>query len=107
MFENSEETFVAVNPPKEFSLRQNYPNSFNPDCNIQYDLPRDVHVGLTIYNVLGQKVIIIVEQDQTAGCKSIQWDGRDDQCQEVAAGVYFYKIQAGDFNQAKKMILMK
>jgi hypothetical protein len=95
------------NAPKEFSLGQNYPNPFNPICEIEYALPIDCQVTLTIYNILGQKVRVLVDEYQSAGHKSVTWDGKDDQGQEVTTGVYFYRIQAGDFAQSKKMVLMK
>lgn len=93
--------------PTEFSLSYNYPNPFNPTCVIEYALPTDCKVTLSIYNVLGQKVRVLVDDYKTAGYKSVEWDGRDNQGQELATGVYFYRIKAGDFVQAKKMVLMK
>ncbi len=93
--------------PKEFSLSQNYPNPFNPICEIAYVLPTDCQVTLSIYNILGQKVRVLLDEYQSAGDKSVKWDGKDDQGQEVTSGVYFYRIQAGDFVQSRKMVLMK
>ena len=93
--------------PQDFSLSQNYPNPFNPETEISYALPADCHVKLTIYNVGGQKVKNLVAEHQTAGYKTVHWNGRDDQGRESASGVYFYKLQAGEFNQSKKMLLMK
>jgi hypothetical protein len=93
--------------PEKFELRQNYPNPFNPVCNIEYALPRSSHVTLSIYNILGQKVRMLVDEYQSAGYKSIQWDGRDNLGREVTSGIYFYRIEAGDFVQAKRMVLIK
>jgi len=93
--------------PKEFSLSQNYPNPFNPVCNIEYYLPKGSHVTLTIYNILGQKVRVLVDEFQGAGDKSVRWDGKDNLSREVTSGIYFYRIEAGDFAQAKKMVLIK
>jgi hypothetical protein len=93
--------------PEKFELKQNYPNPFNPMCNIEYSLPRGSHVRLSIYNILGQKVRVLVDEDQSAGYKSIRWDGRDNQGREVTSGIYFYRIEARDFVQSKKMVLMK
>jgi len=90
-----------------FSLKQSYPNPFNPVCNIEYALPTDCHVTLTVYNILGQKVKILVNEYQGSGHKSVQWDGKDDQGQDVSSGLYFYRIQAGDFFQLKRMVLLK
>ena len=93
--------------PKDFSLSQNLPNPFNPETEISYDLPNACHVSLSIYNLLGQRTRTLVDEYLTTGHKTIRWDGRDDQGIQVASGIYFYQIQAGDFTDAKKMILMK
>ncbi len=93
--------------PKTFQLFQNYPNPFNPQTRIRYDLPVSGHVKLIIYNVLGQKVKVLVDQIQDAGHKSVIWDGRDQGGQEVASGIYFYKIIAENFHKTKKMVLLK
>jgi len=93
--------------PEHFVLRQNYPNPFNHACNIEYALSTDCRVTLTVYNILGQKVRVLVDEYQSAGHKSVTWDGKDDQGQDATSGVYFYRIQAGDFAEAKKMLLLK
>jgi len=93
--------------PLEFSVGQNYPNPFNPSTMIQYALPHDAEVNLLIYNVLGQKVKILVNEFQTAGFKSVEWDGKDDRGSVVATGIYFYKLKAGEFIQTKKMVMLK
>jgi hypothetical protein len=93
--------------PERFTLEQNYPNPFNPICEIEYDLPTECYVTLSVYNILGQKVKVLVDENQSAGRKSAKWDSKDEQGQEVTSGVYFYRIQAGNFVQSKKMILMK
>jgi TolB protein len=93
--------------PKEFSLSCNYPNPFNPRTQIDYALPKDCQIKLSIYNILGQKVKTLVDEFQTAGFKTVNWDGKDDKGQECASGIYFYKIQAGEFSQAKKMVIVK
>lgn len=94
-------------PVHGFELFHNYPNPFNPRTEIKYALPNDCHVKLTIYNILGQRVRVLVDEYQSAGHKSVKWDGKDEQGREVSSGVYFYRIQAGDFVQSKKMVLMK
>jgi hypothetical protein len=105
----SEEEFVGEKSavPQEFSLFQNYPNPFNPETEIKYALPKDCEVQLVIYNVLGQKVKVLVDEHQIAGYKNIHWNGRDDKGKEVASGVYFYKLQAGDFSRSRKMLLLR
>ena len=102
-----------------FSLVVNYKNNFakvfifsaetqeNPNLLCEYALPADCHVTLTVHNVLGQKVKVLVNEYQSSGHKSVQWDGKDDQNQDVSSGLYFYRIQAGDLFQLKKMILLK
>jgi hypothetical protein len=105
----AEEGFIAGSSsiPQEFSLSQNYPNPFNPETEISYALPTDCHVKLVIHNITGQKVKTIIDEHQTAGYKTSHWNGKNDQGKEVATGVYFYKLQAGDFTQSRKMVLLK
>jgi hypothetical protein len=93
--------------PTEFSLSQSYPNPFNPTCVIEYALPTDSKVNLTIYNILGRKVRVLVDDYETAGYRSVEWDGRDSQGQILASGIYFYRIVAENFVQTKKMVLIK
>jgi len=93
--------------PESFSLIQNYPNPFNPETDIEYALPTDCQVKLSIYNLLGQKVKTLVNEPQTAGFKTIHWNGRDEQGNLVASGIYFYKLNAGDFTATKKMVMTK
>ena len=90
-----------------FNLSQNYPNPFNQNTVIQYSLPKSSKVELVIYNLLGQKVRTLVDQTQTAGYKIVYWDGKNDEGEEVASGVYFYKLEYGDYRQTKKMLLLK
>ena len=93
--------------PTAFSLSQNYPNPFNPETNIEYALPKDSQVTLIIYNILGQKVITLVDEHQIAGYKKVIWNGRDENGQEIASGAYFYRLKAGDFSQTRKMLMLK
>lgn len=93
--------------PKEFSLVQNHPNPFNPTTKIAYKLPKAEHVNLAIYNVLGQKIRVLVNERKDAGSYDIVWDGKDDLGHEVSAGSYLYKIQAGNFTDMKKMLFVK
>lgn len=96
-----------ANIPENFTLSQNHPNPFNPTCEIGYALPTDCHVKLSIYNVLAQRVRVLVDEYQDAGNKSVMWDGKDEQGQDVTSGIYFYRIEAGDFSQSKKMVLLR
>jgi len=97
--------------PKEvmvsFRLLQNFPNPFNPITDIQYTLPQECKVKLVIYNVLGQKVRTLVNEHQTAGFKTVRWDGRNDKGSQISTGIYLYKLQAGEFTETKKMLLLK
>lgn len=93
--------------PTQFSLFQNYPNPFNPETDISYTLPQDCHVQLTIYNMLGQQVKVLVDEQQIAGFKTVHWNGRDESGNELASGIYFYRVQAGEYNQVRKMVLVK
>jgi hypothetical protein len=93
--------------PATFSLHQNHPNPFNPETDISYSIPAEGRVGLSIYNIRGRKVKTLVESNQAAGHHTVHWDGTDEQGGKVASGIYFYRIQAGEFEDSKKMILMK
>ena len=93
--------------PAVFSLAQNYPNPFNPITEIKYDLPVSCRVKLDIYNVLGQRVGTLVDGYQDAGSKVALWNGRDEKGIEVSSGVYFYSLKAGNFNEIRKMVLLR
>jgi hypothetical protein len=93
--------------PSRYALHDNRPNPFNPTTTIAYDLPRDGRVRLTVYDVRGRPVRELVNASAPAGRHQIAWDGRNQQGQAVASGVYFYRLAAGDFVQTKKMVLLK
>lgn len=97
----------SVTVPESYTLSQNYPNPFNPETRIDYQLPSDGWVELSVYNVLGQKVRTLVAEQQTTGAYTATWDGRDEVGLGVASGVYFYRLNAGDFTSTKRMILMR
>jgi hypothetical protein len=97
----------AVGTPTSFALYQNCPNPFNPETQIRYDLPVSGHVNLAIYNVLGQKVRVLVDEFQDVGRKSARWDGHDENGRDVASGIYFYKIKVENFEKIRKMVLLK
>ena len=100
-------SMTIENIPDEFVLYSNYPNPFNPTTKIDYGLPEVSNVKLVIYDILGREVTTLVNGVQDAGYKSIAWHGTDAFGKNVAAGMYFYLIQAGDFRQVKKMVLLK
>ncbi|MCJ7554924.1 MAG: T9SS type A sorting domain-containing protein, partial [Ignavibacteriaceae bacterium] len=87
---------------KHFYLMQNYPNPFNPTTIIKYDLPEDSKVKLIVYDILGNEVAVLVEEEKPAGSYEITFNGEG-----LPSSVYFYSMQAGDFHQVKKMILLK
>ncbi|NOX38413.1 MAG: T9SS type A sorting domain-containing protein [Calditrichaeota bacterium] len=90
-----------------YHLAQNYPNPFNPTTTIQYTLPKAGKVILKIYNSLGQVVRTLVEEHQPAGRYTVQWNGRDDFGRQMPAGIYFYRLKAGQFEQVRKMVLVR
>jgi len=85
-----------------FCLFQNYPNPFNPSTTIRYSLPSSAKVRLTIHDMLGRKIQTLIDEEQSAGWKEVQWNASN-----VASGIYFYKIQSGNFTEMKKMMLLK
>lgn len=97
--------FVAV--PQAFSLAQNYPNPFNPTTVIKYSLPKQCKVRVDVYNILGQKVKTLIDRLQPAGYFEVTWNGENSNGKPAASGVYFYRIEAGDFTAGKKMLLLK
>jgi len=106
----SSETFILNREsviPVTFALHQNYPNPFNPITTLRYDLPSDALVTLSIYDMLGREITQLVNISQQAGFKSVQWDATDMYGKSVSAGIYLYQIQAGEFVQTRKMVLLK
>jgi len=93
--------------PVSYELFQNYPNPFNPSTIISYALPRASHVTIKIYDMLGREIKTLVNSEQNAGILNIQWNGNNNFGTKVSTGAYIYMIKAGDFFQAKKMILLK
>ncbi len=90
------------NMPVTFGLSQNYPNPFNPTTNISFDVPVASHVELSIFNVLGQKVETLVDQELEAGTHQVEWDAS-----RYSSGIYFYRISADNFTETKKMAFVK
>ena len=95
------------NTPEQFYLYANYPNPFNPITTLSYDLHQDGMVNITIYDMNGNVVNNLVSSQQRAGYKSIQWNATNSTGQPVSAGLYLYTIEAGQFRQTKKMVLLK
>ena len=102
MFEAITSTETESFLPSGFSLRQNYPNPFNPSTKIDYTIPRSGDVSLIVYNLTGQEVARLVDGEMSAGAHITTWDAS-----RIASGIYFYHLQAGDFAQTRKMVLLK
>lgn len=100
--DNKLTSFVQNNTPKVFKLYQSYPNPFNPKAIIMYDIPKDILVTIKVYDILGREVKVLVNEVKNAGHYETVFDGS-----HFASGVYFYRIEAGDFVQSKKMVLVK
>ena len=93
--------------PLSFRLHQNYPNPFNPITTFRYELPEDSFVDIAVYDMLGNLVKNLINANQLSGYKVVQWNATNNQGEPVSAGVYLYKIQAGNFLDTKKMIFLK
>jgi len=93
--------------PLRNELLSNYPNPFNPETTISYILQADTHVSINIYNIRGQKVKSLVNEFKTSGNHQVMWNGTDDKGLPASSGIYFYRMHAKEFMQAKKMILIK
>ena len=93
--------------PEVYALHQNFPNPFNPITTLRYDLPENSLVNITIYDLLGREIRTLVSTTQDAGFKSVIWDATNDYGKPVSAGIYLYKIQAGEYISTKKMVLLK
>ena len=93
--------------PDSYYLLQNYPNPFNSTTTLRYDLAGHSNVNIIIYDMLGREVKTLINQTQDAGFKSVQWDATNDYGKQVSAGVYLYRIQAGEYMQTKKMVFLK
>ncbi|MFC2133764.1 T9SS type A sorting domain-containing protein [Bacteroidota bacterium] len=91
----------------EFSLSNNYPNPFNMQTTIEYVLPRSSHVKITVYNILGQLVKILVDSEKEPGQHRTMWNGIDQQSRKTSSGIYFCRIVAGDFVSSRKLLLLK
>ncbi len=93
--------------PQSYELSQNYPNPFNPSTVILYDLEQAGHVTIIIYNIQGQAVRTLLDADRPAGSYRISWDGRNNNGEPVANGIYLYRMIVGDFSANRKMLLLK
>ena len=92
----------SISIPDKFELSQNYPNPFNPSTIIRYQLPMAGHISLKVYDVLGNEVATLVNEDKPTGSYKVEFDASN-----LSSGIYFYKIQAENFIETKKMLLLK
>ena len=106
VFDNSTVSIQRINN-YSFNNMYNYPNPFNPSTILQYYLPQNEFVTISIYDISGKLISSLVNKNQNSGYKSVQWNSTNNQGQRVSAGVYLYSIEAGDFRETKKMILLK
>jgi streptogramin lyase len=93
--------------PEAFVLHQNVPNPFNPSTTIRFDLPKRTHVRLSVYNLKGQLVRVLVNRVIGEGSREVVWNGQDGRGRIVASGIYFYSLVAGDFAETRKMVLLR
>jgi len=100
--DNKEQLMDFKGNPDKFELNQNYPNPFNPSTQLSYDLKTDGNVKLTVFNLVGQSVRVLVDGYQTAGYYEVTFDAND-----LPAGIYLYKLQVGDYSSVKRMTLVK
>ena len=98
----NKERLIAENLPDDYGLSQNYPNPFNPSTTIEYALPQDAFVRLEVFNMLGQRVAVLVDSEQQAGYHKVVFDGS-----QLASGVYLYRLAADDFINMKRFVLIK
>jgi hypothetical protein len=100
----------SVNRPREIHLGQNHPNPFNPVTSIQYSVyggQKPVHATLRVFNIIGQLVRTLVDEEKLPGAYSVTWDGKDERGNDVSSGVYFYQLRAREQTETKKMVLLK
>jgi hypothetical protein len=107
VYTDGNQSGVRENMLKIFALRQNTPNPFGKETVIQYQLPKTSHAELKIYNIVGQHIKTIVDKSQEPGIYQLGWNGKDDKGRKVSSGIYFYRLQAGNFTATKKLLFLK
>lgn len=88
--------------PIDYSLSQNFPNPFNPETSIRYSIPEQSHVTIKVFDILGREVTTLVDGEKNVGNYEVKFNSK-----KISSGIYFYRIQAGDFLSTKKMIVLK
>lgn len=102
-----EQDRAGANIPTGSALRQNYPNPFNPETTIEYELPASTEVELAVFNMMGQRVAVLAKGQQPAGTKRVVWNGRNEEGVPVISGVYLCSLKAGNFEEKRKMLLVR
>ena len=98
---------VSSQIPDKFSLSEAYPNPFNPETKINFNIAKSSNVKMIVYNILGQKIRTLVNQEMNAGSYSTTWNGRDDFDKQVASGIYLFSLETASFKTTKKVMLLK
>lgn len=93
--------------PEQYELHQNYPNPFNPTTRVKYGIPESGQVRLTVFNVLGQIVAVVLDKEQAAGYYEVNWDARSESGVRLPSGLYFYRIDTDGYTATRSMILQK
>ena len=102
-----QQSYIKGIIPTSWALHQNYPNPFNPITTLKYDLPKDTFVKITLFDMNGETVKTLVNEEKSSGSHHSQWDATNNKGEFISAGVYLYRIETGDFRQTKKMIYLK
>ncbi|MCP4706632.1 MAG: T9SS type A sorting domain-containing protein [candidate division Zixibacteria bacterium] len=98
---------ISIEIPENFALKQNHPNPFNPETVFEYGITKQSQVTIEVFNVTGQKIRTLVNEIVSAGSYQVVWDGRNEFLEQVASGIYFYRINTGDYTDTKKMVLLR
>jgi len=93
--------------PEDYALFQNYPNPFNSETQIYFQIPRFSRVRITVYNLMGNEIRVIMNGNKSPGSYRVNWDGKDNQGLVMPSGIYIFELKADGFSQSKKMIVMK
>ena len=93
--------------PDNFALHQNYPNPFNGTTQISFTIPAEFYVTINVFDLLGRRVITILNKQLQAGEYSVNWDGKSDDGRPMASGIYFYNLRSDGFEDSKKMVILK
>jgi hypothetical protein len=93
--------------PQKYTLYQNYPNPFNPVTNISFDLPRQGYVSLVVYDIMGREIVRIIDDQLMGGHHKFRWSGKHNSGRVASSGIYFYQLTAEDFQQTRKMLIIK